>query len=556
MKRKMKSIFKIHPVIIVLALLFTACEDYIEEEFYGGLVVENSIDESNADQLVVGVYGNLRNLYKQYNITFSGTDMFTSQDDVRSNTPLNDYFGFTASDGNSANFWAANYALTSDANTVINRYENEISWSEANLGNRDYGIAQAKALRALGFYNLAKHFGGIVLELDETLTIRTDYVRSTEEETFAQIINDLEEAIPNLLDSPQTGRFSKRAAQHLLADVYLTKAYKSFGNASDFTTAATLAEQAIGSYDIRSQSYAQVFDYGNQVNPEILFAVQYGPGGNFDDRNNSKHGIFMNPVNDYVGIGRGNPYGANNTSLMPTPRFYELLADNDTRDEVTLHRVLFADEEGEFTSPEGTDNIAIGDTIVYYPKAPIDAAELADKLNRYWVYQPDQYLFGLPDNIPGVVYQYSSNVLRTNFPIFKKFDDIGIDAENGGSRDTFVFRIAETHLIAAEAYLGAGNANEGLNHLNRVRERATGVENHYTSIDLDSILDERAIELAGEEDRWAVLKRTGKLEERINVYNPHIVDHGTFTSSTHLVRPIPDTEVALSEGSISQNPNY
>jgi hypothetical protein len=556
MKRKMKSIFKIHPVIIVLALLFTACEDYIEEEFYGGLVVENSIDESNADQLVVGVYGNLRNLYKQYNITFSGTDMFTSQDDVRSNTPLNDYFGFTASDGNSANFWAANYALTSDANTVINRYENEISWSEANLGNRDYGIAQAKALRALGFYNLAKHFGGIVLELDETLTIRTDYVRSTEEETFAQIINDLEEAIPNLLDSPQTGRFSKRAAQHLLADVYLTKAYKSFGNASDFTTAATLAEQAIGSYDIRSQSYAQVFDYGNQVNPEILFAVQYGAGGNFDDRNNSKHGIFMNPVNDYVGIGRGNPYGANNTSLMPTPRFYELLADNDTRDEVTLHRVLFADEEGEFTSPEGTDNIAIGDTIVYYPKAPIDAAELADKLNRYWVYQPDQYLFGLPDNIPGVVYQYSSNVLRTNFPIFKKFDDIGIDAENGGSRDTFVFRIAETHLIAAEAYLGAGNANEGLNHLNRVRERATGVENHYTSIDLDSILDERAIELAGEEDRWAVLKRMGKLEERINIYNPHIVDHGTFTSSTHLVRPIPDTEVALSEGSISQNPNY
>ena len=552
----MKSIFKIHPVIIVLALLFTACEDYIEEEFYGGLVVENSIDESNADQLVVGVYGNLRNLYKQYNITFSGTDMFTSQDDIRSNTPLNDYFGFTASDGNSANFWAANYALTSDANTVINRYENEISWSEANLGDRDYGIAQAKALRALGFYNLAKHFGGIVLELDETLTIRTDYVRSTEEETFAQIINDLEEAIPNLLDSPQTGRFSKRAAQHLLADVYLTKAYKSFGNASDFTTAATLAEQAIGSYDIRSQSYAQVFDYGNQVNPEILFAVQYGSGGNFDDRNNSKHGIFMNPVNDYVGIGRGNPYGANNTSLMPTPRFYELLADNDTRDEVTLHRVLFADEEGEFTSPEGTDNIAIGDTIVYYPKAPIDAAELADKLNRYWVYQPDQYLFGLPDNIPGVVYQYSSNVLRTNFPIFKKFDDIGIDAENGGSRDTFVFRIAETHLIAAEAYLGAGNANEGLNHLNRVRERATGVENHYTSIDLDSILDERAIELAGEEDRWAVLKRTGKLEERINVYNPHIVDHGTFTSSTHLVRPIPDTEVALSEGSISQNPNY
>ncbi|WP_299431755.1 RagB/SusD family nutrient uptake outer membrane protein [uncultured Maribacter sp.] len=553
----MKSIFKIQKIVLLLGLIFTACDSYIEEEFYGGLVAENFIDEDNADQLVAGMYSNLRELYKKgYGIMFSGTDMFTSQDDVRSNLPINDYFGLTASEGNAAEFWGKNYSLTTDANTVINRYENQISWSDANLAVRDNGIAQAKALRALGFYNLVRHFGGVVLDLNETTTIRTDYVRATEAETFTQIIADLEAAIPNLGDTPQTGRMSKRAAQHLLADVYLTRAYKSFGSDADYTTAANLAEQAIGSYDIRSQTYAQVFDYGNQVNPEVLFAVQYGSNGNFDDRNNNKHGVFMNPIDNYAGIGRNNPYGANNTSLMPTPRFYELLESNDSRDEVTLHRVLFADEDATFTSPEGSDNVVVGDTIVYYPKESIDAVELADKLNRYWVYQPDQYLFGLPDNIPGAIYQYSSNVLRTNFPIFKKFDDVGIDAENGGSRDTFLFRIAETHLIAAEANLGAGNTSAALSHINRVRERATGVANHYASVDIDTILDERAIELAGEEDRWAVLKRTGKLEERINMYNPHNVDHGVFAADTHLVRPIPDNEVALSEGSLDQNPNY
>ncbi|TWO34644.1 hypothetical protein E1J38_001960 [Seonamhaeicola sediminis] len=234
----MKSIFKIKYIIIALAFVTAACDSYIEEEFYGGLVVENSINEDNADALVVSVYSHLRGVYKNYGITFAGTDMFTSQDDVRSNSPLNDYFGLTASEGASAGYWGANYALTSEANTVINRYENQISWSDAKLADRDYGIAQAKALRALGFYNLAKHFGGIVLELNETNSIRTDYVRSSEQETFDQIITDLEAAIPNLLDSPQTGRISKRAAQHLLADVYLTRAYKSFGSASDFTTAA------------------------------------------------------------------------------------------------------------------------------------------------------------------------------------------------------------------------------------------------------------------------------------------------------------------------------
>ena len=552
----MKSIFKIQNILLLIGLTFTACDNYIEEEFYNAVTSESFLTEDNADQLVAGVYVSLRNVYKNYDIMFSGTDMFTSQDDVTSNSAANDYFGLTATNGGFIGYWAANYNMIADANIAINRYENQINWSDSKLGDRDYGIAQARALRALGFYNLAKHYGGVVLELEETTSIRLDYTRSSEEATFNQIITDIEAAIPNLVDAPQTGRISKRAAQHLLADVYLTRAYKSFGSDADFTTAANLAVQAIGSYDIRSQSYAQVFDYGNQVNPEVLFAVQYGSNGEFNDRNNSKHAIFMNPVDNYVGIGRNNPYGANNTSLMPTPRFFELLADNDSRDDVTLHRVLFADEDAVFTSPEGTDNVVVGDTIAYYPKMALDNAELTDKLNRYWVYQPDQYLFGLPDNIPGVVYQYSSNVLRTNFPIFKKFDDVGIDAENGGSRDTFVFRVSETHLIAAEAFLGASNTSSALSHLNVVRERATGVANHYTTVNIDNILDERAIELAGEEDRWAVLKRTGKLQERVNAYNPHNADHGAFSPNTHLVRAIPDDEVGLSDGALEQNPNY
>ncbi|WP_299552262.1 RagB/SusD family nutrient uptake outer membrane protein [Seonamhaeicola sp.] len=552
----MKSIFKIQYLAFFMVVSsFVACENYLEEEFYD-VTTENSLTQDNADQLVAGVYRGLRDIYKNYNIAFSGTDMFTSQGDVSSTSDLNDYFGLSADNGTIGWYWSANYNMIADANIVINRFENQISWSDSKLGDRDYGIAQAKALRALGFYNLVQHFGGVVLELEETTSIRSDYARSSEEATFAQIISDLEAAIPNLQDSPQTGRISRAAARHLLADVYLTRAYKAFGSSADFTTAANLAEQAIGTYDIRSQTYAEVFDLNNQVNPEVLFAVQYGSQGNSEDRDNTKHGIFMNSVNDYIGIGRNNQYGANNTGLMPTPHFYSLLADNDTRDAATLHRVLFADEEATFTSDVGTDNVVAGDTIAYYPKMALSTPEITDKLNRYWVYQPDQYLFGNPTNIGGVIYQYSSNVIRTNFPIFKKFDDVNIDAERGGSRDTYVFRIAETHLLAAEAYLGAGNTTSALSHINRVRERATGVANHYTSVDIDTILDERGIELAGEENRWAVLKRSGKLQERIMIYNPHNADHSAFNANTHLVRPIPSHEIELSDGSLQQNPNY
>ncbi|WP_321826738.1 RagB/SusD family nutrient uptake outer membrane protein [Maribacter dokdonensis] len=535
--------------------VFGSCEKYIEEDIFSDLTSESFVTQENADQLVVGIYGELRDVYQNYTYQFLGTDIFTIQPAVFSVNSANDYVGLSSGFGGEV--WSDNYAVVAKANTAINRYENQIDFNESYLDDKAYGIAQAKALRALAFFNLVQQYGGVVIDLEEPSAIRSDYTRSTEEETYTQIISDLESAIPDLLESPDTGRFSKKAAQHLLADVYLTRGYSSFGSNADFVTAATLAEEAIGSYDIRSQSFAEVFDYNNQINDEILFSVQWGNGGDVDDRNNNKHSLFINAVNNYDGISRANLYGLKlDLDAMPTPFFYSLFNENDSREDVTIHRALFANEEATVTSDFGTDNVAVGDTVIYYPKQALDADELADKLNRYYVYQPDQYLFGVPENVEGVIYQYTSNLNRTNFPIFKKFQDVGFDGNVGGSRDTFVFRVAGTHLIAAEAHLAAGNTASALNHLNIVRERATGVANEYTSITIDDILNERAIELAGEVNRWAVLKRTGKLEERIELFNPHVMDHGVFDQSVHKLRPIPAIELQLSEGFMEQNPGY
>ncbi|MEP2280442.1 RagB/SusD family nutrient uptake outer membrane protein [Maribacter sp.] len=547
---KLYKNIKVVAVALTLSLSY-ACNDYLEEDIFSDITSENFIDQNNADQLVVGVYSSLRDVYRDYTYQFFGTDIFASQSEAFSFSPTNDYFNLNSGEGLSV--WSNNYKVISKANTAISRYTEQISWSDANLDQRDYGIAQAQALRALAYFNLVQQYGGVVIELEEVQTIRTDYARSTEAETYAQIITDLEAAIPILLDDPGTGRFSKRAARHLLAQVYLTRAYTAAGSSADFTTAAALAEQAIGSYDIRSQSYAEVFDYDNQENDEVLFAIQYGNSGLTADKSNNKHSLFMNQVFNYPGVNRTTtPYGVSGFEAMPTPFFYSLFADNDTREDATIHRAIIADSD----EPDGPDNIVAGDTIVYYPKNTLDADELAERLDRYWVYQPDQYLFGLPDDVPGVNYLYSLNIERTNFPIFKKFDDQDFNEDTDGARDTFVFRVAGTHLLAAEAYLGASNTASALSHINIVRERATGVANEYTSITIDDILNERAIELAGEENRWAVLKRTGKLEERINLYNPQVIDHGAFDSSIHLLRPIPANELQLSDGSLVQNPGY
>lgn len=548
---KLLKNIKYTAAILASMMLLNACEGYLEEDIYSNVTSENFITEDNADQLVVGVYTQVRAVYKNYSYKFEGTDIFTSRNDVNSITALNDYVGITTPNTNSV--WSNNYDVIAKANTVINRYENQISWSDGRLAEKAYGIAQVKALRALAFFNLAQQYGGVVLDLDEPLTIRDDYTRSSEEDTYALIISELEAAIPNLVDAPAIGRFSKRAAQHVLAEVYLTRAYKSYGSSSDFTTAASLAESAIGSYDIRSQSYAQVFAYDNQENDEILFAAQWGSGGDSANKNNNKHAMFMYQVANLPGILRtSTPYGFSIGSPMPTPFFYSLFAENDTREDASIHRALIADSDDAL----GNDVIVKGDTVVYFPKEALDIADLTERLDRYWVYQPDEYLYGRPTDIAGVNYLYSENPELTNFPIFKKFEDEDFNETSEGARDTFIFRVAETHLIAAEAYLGASNTGSALTHINRIRERATGVADYYTSITIDDILDERALELAGESNRWAVLKRTGKLEERIKLYNPHVINHGAFDANTHLLRPIPGSEFLFSPSTMTQNPNY
>lgn len=555
--KKLKNI-KYTTAILICMMLFSACNDYIEEEIYSGVTSENFITEDNADQLVVGIYTQVRTVYKNYGYKFEGTDIFTSRNDVASISASNDYVGVQPSNTNSV--WSNNYDVIAKANTAINRYENQVSWSDGRLTERAYGIAQARALRGLAFFNLAQQFGGVVIDLEEPVSIRSDYTRSSEAETYAQIIADLEAAIPDLEDNPETGRFSKRAAQHVLAEVYLTRAYTSFGTSADYNTAAALAESAIGGYDIRSQTFAQVFAYDNQVNDEVLFAAQWGNEGNAENKNNNKHAMFMYQVANLPGINRTTtPYGFSISSPMPTPFYYSLFTDNDMREDVTIHRALIADGDATWTNLAGDvvlDNIVAGDTIVYFPKVTLDATDLAERLDRYWVYQPDQYLWGTPDDIPGVNYTYSRNSELTNFPIFKKFEDEDFNETEDGARDTFIFRVAETHLIAAEAYLGAGDSGSALTHINRVRERATGVANEYASVTIDDVLNERALELAGEDNRWAVLKRTGKLEERIELYNPHVVDHGAFDSATHLLRPIPLQEFDLSPETMTQNPGY
>ncbi|NJM50635.1 MAG: RagB/SusD family nutrient uptake outer membrane protein, partial [Sphingomonadales bacterium] len=86
---------------------------------------------------------------------------------------------------------------------------------------------------------------------------------------------------------------------------------------------------------------------------------------------------------------------------------------------------------------------------------------------------------------------------------------------------------ARSALIAAEAAFMTNKPAEAVSYINIIRERAAYPTGNAAAMDIteadlsiDFILDERTRELCGELMRWHDLTRTGKLIERVKLYNP------------------------------------
>jgi hypothetical protein len=147
------------------------------------------------------------------------------------------------------------------------------------------------------------------------------------------------------------------------------------------------------------------------------------------------------------------------------------------------------------------------------------------------------------------------------FPTLNKYLDPTRTSTNQepGQRDLVLFRFSNTLLMLAEAYMRDGRPDLALPYVNMVRERAAkpgmqaAMDVTVGDLNLDFILDERARELTGETTRWFDLTRTGKLVERVQLYNP---TGGPNIQPYHVLRPIPNNEILLSTGAMQQNPGY
>ena len=134
---------------------------------------------------------------------------------------------------------------------------------------------------------------------------------------------------------------------------------------------------------------------------------------------------------------------------------------------------------------------------------------------------------------------------RRSYPGIKKYlDDQYEEAyptHDISHRDIMVLRLAEMYLIKAEAELATGgNALATINQL-RTARAISGKDNTISgTVDIETILKERALELCGEYQRWFDLKRTHKLLEHVKAYNAQASGN---IDVKHYYRPIPLSEL-------------
>lgn len=545
---------------LVFSLFSCNEEEWMKEEAYGFYSADNSyVNEDQFNAAVTKIYQET----DQYSTWSNNANFFISlytsdlaYGAIRQNINLNNY-GAQLVPGNAhvRINWQRYYSVIANTNTVLGRIDLE-GTEFTSEEKRTTLKAEASFFRGYLYNYLATQFGGVPLVLEEITSAKRDFVRATQAEVYAQCIKDLEFAAANLPDVTELGdevRLTKAAANHLLAELYITvgeydKAIASASLVIDHPSYELMTERFGSRMDEPGDVYWDLFRRENQNrssgNTEAIWVAQYEylvPGGG----NGSTITQFLGPVYRTI----QGPDGVN-LFLGPTTqnggRGIGWFAPSDF-----LLDDVWADSPGDMRNSEYNiirDLVVDNKNSAYFGQKMVEnnLIATANQYNREWtaIFAKTTPINNFPEEL--FVDESTGEVTRNASQTF---------------RDHYHMRLAETYLLRAEAYLKAGSPGLAAADINKVRERANAPLISGGDVDIDFILDERARELHMEEFRTLTLKRTGKLVERVRANNPWYNGKYSPEISTiddyHSLWPIPSQEIERnSEAVLEQNPGY
>ena len=583
---------------LIVAITFTGCEEeFLDADPQSFFTPSNALDTPEGlNSLLSQAMRNLRAEYYGDGAPMITENIF-SEVSVEGTTdksgPAQDLNLLILPDANlnSANFnrigwfWEEFYKGIKYANTVIGRLDDATFESDAQKNDI---LGRALFHRAYRYYRLTQQFGDIPLILEEITSARLDFVTTARETILIKMQEDLNIAVPLVNEVANNGDINRDAVLHLLTKVNLAL--------GDFDAAIASSSQIINGSTHTLTTDRFGIDAGNaskDVTWDLHRVENKSIPGNTE-------GILL--VIDRLGYEDNGDYaGGTSIQRQAVPLWWRFINTPDGQngmsdapgidiDQVTaIGRGIGRNRGTHYSTKEiwkNSNNDQRHKLGNWYDMEDLvyNAPSLQNSGNSYYGKNLELYL---PNGTP-----LCSDTIRNwyGFPHYKFFvpDPLNVKPA-GGHGDWYVYRIAETYLLRAEAYFWKGNLGLAAEDINVVRRRAEADEITAADVDIAYILDERARELYYEENRKTELTRiayifakTGKtayngktyslanfstdnfwydrIMEVTDFYNLGVKTiHGDeYTMSPyHVLWPIPASAInANTQGIINQNEGY
>lgn len=431
--------------------------------------------------------------------------------------------------------WSILYQAVNAANEFI--YYSHKYVPDSELRTRE--LAEARFLRAYYYFTLVRMFGDVPFRTEPMLTLNnTDIARTSAVEIYDFIVKELDQ-VQRQLGEPgavEYGRIVTTAAQTMLSDVYLNlDGYLMKNRLPADSTSALMNQRAAfwarevlanPAHDITKTDYITLFK--NQVqqvaNPnEQIWELQ------------TKYLRDVSGYNSDSRIGKYNGISGNNVTT-------QYAADGWIYQSASLRPLYGKISETDIT----TDKRAIWNCTLY-------------KMTNNTKYNaPDTV--AITTNVANM-FQFYPGKWRT---IYANTLSESASKSYSGARLS-MYRIAEVHLMLAEALNATGDQQGAVEQINIVRRRAKATE--ITTVPspqevFDLVVDERARELCFEGKRRFDLVRWGLYETKIRELEPayrNAFDDGSgsngwvrdkmgmfdnFNPEVHYIMPIPQAEIS------------
>lgn len=490
-------------IIYLLGLTFTFCTSTLELEPVSQISSASYWKtESDVNGMLAAMYSQLREETTQ-NIYIWG-ELRSDALGTSVGSPIwqNWYLNVLDQHNSGASFfgtpitWAGLYSIIHSCNLIL-KYTPNIDFALEE--KKDFAIAEAYAMRAYVYFVMARTWGGVPL-MTEPVSGKLEDIqkpRASVNTVFELIKSDIDQASA-LFHTHQfvKGRtmWSLPSLNALKAEVYLWTAKKLNGGETDFTVALNACNEVQKADVSLLNEFAEVFEYGNKENNEIIFAISRS----WEETPN-------------------------------TPCIYKWMAPA----EIFLPNDLDENVRSRIEPYSGTP--FMGPSDIARNKFNIDDKRKNVTLLELFTYSPD-----------------GEKTFHSSY--LEKFTGTVVSGVRDYTDDYIIYRYADVLLMKAEAKNALDQ--DPSHEINEIRKRAYGEKyQDYTFVagskvqNDEEILNERFLELMFEGKRWWDLVRFDKAFDLV----PSLQDKKG--QDNLLLFPIPIETMSLNDN-LEQNPGF